>query len=422
MNKFTLLINSLLITGVMTAQETVVNLSAQSNYSQDVYLGFENSDANNFDVAIWELAFNRNGFRDLGTRINDGLGIEVYIMSVNPADYDAVSPNDINENTPRHYNSDTAWDVGAFDQVTDPNNPFWYGWGVYNPATHHVDGMVTFMLKYPDNTFKKFMIEDFMEGFTFKYATWNAASNTWINSQTGVVSNADNEGMYFNFFSLTNNQAVVASPNITAWDLVFQKYFTDVEGTMYPVFGALQNPNTSVAISTNPDATLSELTFFEEINTVGYDWKQFEGGSYTVNSDTYYYIKTGNDKLYRFRFLSFEGASTGDFSLAYEDVSERLSVSTFEFENMLNIYPNPITEGQVYINYDIDKADNLNVEVYTMNGQRILSKSFNTQYSGTTRLDLSGISAGIYIMKITSGKNSTTKKLVLKQISITNSF
>lgn len=414
MNKFTFFIAGLLVSGMALAQEQVVNLSHQPDYSQEIYFRFETETAHNFAVNTWELAFNRTGFFELGTRINDGLGIEVYEMSVTPADYDSVTPNDINENTPRLYNSDTAWDVGAFDQITDPNNPFWYGWGVYNPVTHHVDGMATFILKYPDNIFKKLMIEDFMNGFTFKYATWNAASNSWVNPQTGSVSNTDNEGKFFNFYNLSTNQEVQASPDISDWDLVFQRYVTDVEGTMYPVLGALQNPNASVAVSTNPDATLPELNFSEEINTVGYDWKQFENGSYTVNSDVYYYIKTANNKFYRFRFLSFEGAATGNFSLGYEDVSTRLAVSSFEFANSFKIYPNPVSEGMVFINYDSDKTENLNVEVYAMNGQRVLSKNVNATYSGTAQLDVSTLAAGIYMVKMTSGKNSTTKKLVLK--------
>lgn len=414
MNKFTYLLSALLISSTILAQETVVNLSHQAGYSQEVYFDFETGNSHNFDVNSWELAFNRTGFRELGTRINHGLGIEVFEVSINPSDYDSVTPADITDNTPQYYNSDTAWDVGAFDQRMDPNNPFWYGWGVYNPASHHIDGMATFILKYPDNTYKKFMIEDFMEGFTFKYATWDATSNTWVNPHTASVSNANNQGKFFNFYNLSTNQEVQASPDISDWDLVFQRYVTDVEGTMYPVLGALQNPNASVAVSTNPDADVSELTFLDEINTVGYDWKQFENGSYTVASDTYYYLKTGNGKLYRFRFLSFEGATTGNFSLAYEDVSERLAVSAFEFENTLKIYPNPVTEGMVFISYDVDKTDKLNVEIFTLNGQRMFSKSFNTSYSGTAQLDVSNLASGIYMVKMTSGKNSTTKKLVLK--------
>src|SRR5690606_3917592 len=146
----------------------------------------------------------------------------------------------------------------------------------------------------------------------------------------------------------------------------------------------------------------------EDINTVGYSWKQFQNGSYVVDSNTYYYIKTGSNKLYRFRFLSFEGAATGNFSLGYEDVSTRLAVSSFEFANSLKIYPNPVSEGMVFINYDSDKTENLNVEVYAMNGQRVLSKNVNAAYSGTAQLDVSTLAAGIYMVKMTSGKNTAT--------------
>src|SRR5690606_40554013 len=65
-----------------------------------------------------------------------------------------------------------------------------------------------------------------------------------------------------------------------AWDMVFRKYVTDVGGgMMYGVTGTLHNPNVTVAKneepSGNPDP--NNLTYSEEINTIGYDWKTFNG-------------------------------------------------------------------------------------------------------------------------------------------------
>src|SRR5699024_8348807 len=81
------------------AQETVVNLSMQPGYSQEVFFDFSSGDSENFDVSSWYIAFLRTGDFDFGERVNDGLGIEVYEVSDDPDDWDAVTPAAIDENT-----------------------------------------------------------------------------------------------------------------------------------------------------------------------------------------------------------------------------------------------------------------------------------------------------------------------------------
>lgn len=399
---------------ILVAQETVVELSHQPGYSQEVYFNFESGNNYNFDVSSWEIAFLRTGAFEFGERINDGAGIEVYEVSRNPGDYNTVTPGDISGDTPRFYNSDTTWSLGAFDQGGDPSNPMSFGWGIYNPANHHIEGVATFILKYPNGSFKKFMIQEFFSGYTFKYASWDAGSNAWVNEQNVVLPNTQNEGKLFNHYNFSTNQSVVASPDVNNWDLVFQKYTADLEGMMYPVQGALQNPNVTVAVSDNPNATLDELSFSDEINTVGYDWKSFNGQSYDVNSDTYYFLKRENGTVYRFHFLSFEGASTGNFSLGYANVTDQMSVDNFELAHGIKVYPNPATGREVNISFNEDAAEKVELAIYSMTGQKILQKDLVPMGNSIQTLDLSGLSSGVYLLNFVSGNHATTKRLILK--------
>lgn len=408
MKKINLLIGLFLGTTLASSQETTVNLSLASNYSQNVYFDFQSGEAANFDVASWDIAFLRTGAFEFAERINDGLGIEVYEASNNPNDYENINPADIN-NWNQLYNSDTQWDAGAFDFGSAG-----YGWGEYNAANHHVTGTIVYVLKYQDESFKKFMIEDFFNGYTFKYASWNASTSTWENEQTVNLPNSENPGKLFNFYSLTNNQSVVASPDLEYWDLVFQTYVTDL-GIMYPVLGALHNPNVKVAKAESTNVNdLDEADFKEEINTVGYDWKQFIGGVYEVDSDTYYFLKYENGEVFRFHFLSYEGAANGNFSLVYENVTDQMSIVNFDDKNTFSIYPNPIKDNTLNLLYESNQSERSVVAIYDLTGKQVFQKQLqNNGYSNHT-LNLNSLAKGVYILKFISGEYQTSKKIIVQ--------
>lgn len=408
MKKFNLLLGILIGVGSVSAQETTVSLSLEPGYSKNVYFDFETGQSESFDVASWDIAFMRTSAFLFAERINDGLGIEVYEASDNPDDYATINPANI-DNWIQLYNSDTLWEGGAFDYGSAS-----YGWGEYNSVTHHVTGTIVYVLKYADGNFKKFMIDDFYNGYTFKYANWNTTNSTWENPQTVVLPNSENQGKLFNFYSLTQNQSVVASPDLENWDLVFQTYTTDLE-IMYPVIGALQNPNVTVAKSTNTNVnSIDESEYKEEINTVGYDWKQFDGSGYIVDSDTYYFLKYNNGKVFRFHFISFDGSSTGNFELAYEDVTGQMSVLNFDEKNSLSIYPNPVKGKILNLLYESNEIQPAKVEIYDMTGKLVAQEQLQSNGYFNHKINLNHLSKGIYILKFNSGKYSDTKKIVIE--------
>lgn len=408
MKHFTLFFVMLMTASIATAQETEVDLSIDQDYSKELYFKFATNAFESFEADAWEIAFLRTSTFEFGERINTYSGIEVYEASNDPNDYDTVDPANIN-NWTRLYNSDTTWEEGAFDHGSAT-----YGWGEYNPTNHHITGQIVFVLKYSDDTFKKFMIEDYFGGYTFKYATWENASSSWINEQTVTLSNDTNPDKMFNHYNLSTNEAVVTSPDMTDWDLVFMKYETDLQEMMYPVVGALQHPEVSVAKNDYMDVeNMDELTFSTDINSVGYDWKELDGDfQYVVTPDTYYFLKDANESIYRFQFTSFEGASTGDFSLAYEDVTEILDVESFDENNTLSIYPNPSSNGLVNILFDTNQSE-VDISLYDISGKNIMTRKLNANGYNNIQLNVSHLSSGVYLLKYTSGDFMTTKKLIL---------
>lgn len=73
----------------------------------------------------------------------------------------------------------------------------------------------------------------------------------------------------------------------------------------------------------------------------------------------------------------------------------------------LNIYPNPVSGGKIYIT----SKSNLNkeVEIYDVLGKRILVASITAK-----ELNVSELTSGVYIIKIKEGEATATRKLIIK--------
>lgn len=401
--------------GMANAQTTTVNLSLQANYSDEVFYKFSTNTPQSNPVNNWDLAFLRTSAFAFATRINDGAGIEVYEASNTPSDWATIGNPTNNSAWPQLFNSDTTWVSGAFDKGSAD-----YGWGEYNTTNHHVEGTVIFVLKYADDSYKKFMIEDFSDEYTFKYADWNTTNSTWEADETYVLPNSTNPNNQFNYFSLVNDAEVSVEPVLTDWDIVFRKYITDLGGgTMYPVSGALHNSNVTVAenIEVGGNGDTSNLQYSTEINTVGHDWKTYDNsnGSYTVDSDKYFYLKYADGTIYRLHFLTFEGSATGNLSFEYEDVTGQMSSTVFDAENSFSVFPNPSTDKRVQVLYETNLGSETgSVSVFSLTGKKVFESKLQNNGFYNQTLDLSILSSGVYLLKFQAGEFSTTKKLILK--------
>lgn len=73
----------------------------------------------------------------------------------------------------------------------------------------------------------------------------------------------------------------------------------------------------------------------------------------------------------------------------------------------LSIYPNPVTNGKVYISTNLNLEKD--IEIYNVIGKPI-SK---TRLKGR-EMDVSMLAPGIYILKITENNKRATRKLIVK--------
>lgn len=415
--KLQLLYLLLLSFTVIQAQEITVNTSMGAGYADQVFYKISTETATTFAANSWDIAFLRESNLDQAIRVNGGIGIEVFEASNTPSDWNAIDIANESSWT-QLYNSDTEWNNGAFMKGSDNGAPFGFGWGHYNPVTHHITGSIIFVLKYADGTYRKLIIEDYFGSYTFKYSTWDGSA--WNADQTATVANSSNPNNKYNYYSLANNAEVIAEPATSDWDFVFTRYFTEIApNTQYLVTGVLHSDQVTVAqneevggMPTNP-----VLTYSDEINTIGYDWKSFTGTGYSVNSDRAFYVKYPDDTVYRVYFTTFSGSGSGDITFNQEDVTSLLSVSKVGNDVSFGVYPNPSLDKKVNLLYDVAKlSGNKNeVSIYTTAGQKVFETTLNNN-SGfyNKEIDLSSLDAGLYVLQFKSGDYIITKKVVLR--------
>lgn len=81
-----------------------------------------------------------------------------------------------------------------------------------------------------------------------------------------------------------------------------------------------------------------------------------------------------------------------------------LSTNDFALEG-LSIYPNPTSFDYVFIKTN----EKLNVEIFNVLGKKVSQKVVTTTDS---KMDISSLSEGIYLLRISNGKNQTSRKLI----------
>ncbi|MEX2349611.1 MAG: T9SS type A sorting domain-containing protein [Flavobacteriaceae bacterium] len=103
----------------------------------------------------------------------------------------------------------------------------------------------------------------------------------------------------------------------------------------------------------------------------------------------------------------------GSFALTEFDIfaDENLSSPSFGL-GQIAIYPNP-TQDFIHINANGINTD-FSIEIINMNGQRILTTNYSKETSETATLNISNLTTGMYFLKIISGNNQLTKKLIKK--------
>ena len=87
--------------------------------------------------------------------------------------------------------------------------------------------------------------------------------------------------------------------------------------------------------------------------------------------------------------------------------SEILSTNTATYESNINIYPNPANDHITIAFGNLDNVEDWNIKIINILGQEVLSQPMNTD-----KINVSELSKGVYIIRISDGVKQADKKFI----------
>jgi hypothetical protein len=386
-------------------------ISVQTGYTNQVYYSFENGEISNINNNDWEIAFDVSAFGS-SIRTNGQAGIELYTTPFDTTNWMSIDTAGLS-NWTLNLDSDKSWSQGAFNADYDMNNDLDLGWGLYSTITHHIIGNKTFILKYSDGSVKKIWIKLLASGeYKFSYSDLDNTNATETTIQKSTYS-----GKNFVYYSLSNDLLIDREPASDDWDILFTKYVTEyAPGFPYAVTGVLLNNGAEAyldeTVETNTAIFNSSAVFESDINTIGYNWKTFDMGSFTyvLDDSATYFIKTVEGDIWSMGFTGFDGSGTGNIEFTVEQI-ESANLDNNHFTS-ITTFPNPVS-NELHINSS--KKGEASVSLYNINGQEVDRQFF--EFNGTSLIyNVAKYNEGIYILTIQFENGAAiNEKIIIKK-------
>jgi hypothetical protein len=294
------------------------------SYPNDVYYNMRNGTKTTVSGTNWHLAFatrkvtsQTDVMRSVTVLANEGRGVSIYESTQSTATWNTFDTTGYTSWVNPH-NSDSTWDIGAFNANRSISNPFDFGWGSYNMQTHGVEGTKVYLVRIAVGatiTFKKLTITSLAldSAWTFTYANLDNTDST----THSIVKNAYPNKL-FAYHNLLNDSTHNREPN-GKWDVVFTRYgaySTQFGQTVFSTnTGVLSNAGVATSKVANlPTPAPIPGNYTLNITGIGTDWKINPGPgqpNFVVrDSLTYFTMGEGLEQT-KLIFTAFRGSSNG---------------------------------------------------------------------------------------------------------------
>lgn len=238
--------------------------------------------------------------------------------------------------------------------------------------------------------------------------TWtslSAGARCYYNNDSSTYVNT--YGALYNWFAVSDSRNIapigwhVATE--TEWMSLINLLIDSVAGGKLKEIGTThwQSPNTGATNESGftalPGGNRDRLDgTFIGIGAGGYWWSST---SASTTTSRYYHI------FYNHSFVD-NGDYYNNSGFSVRCVKDNgTGIKDINFQEKLNIYPNPAID-LVYIN--CAEKQNLKMQIYNVVGECVLQRELN---SGTNNIDISSLSKGIYIIKLTATNWTIQRKL-----------
>lgn len=417
------------------AQTTVRDtISLGPGYANQVYYNLVDGGTTSVDLQDWDLAFRVNGTFTAAIWTNEANGLKLYHV---PATAFTVSLDTANRASWTSLNNSTIdWDWGAFNVIRDTSNQFDFGWGLYDLAVHSLSGSETFVLEYPDLTFKKVTIVSLATAgniYTFKVANLDGTGET-----TYTIDKTNYPNRNFAYFDVKAGTELNLEPHVDFWNLLFSKALAPEivpgapnGGITYPAGTAYLSPENTVAVYQGADTSsddYSTLTFDDHFLSVGATYRERISspppGYWQAVDSTVFFIKDSvSGDVFKVVFEEFEGTGTGNIVLRRTcfgncQVADTTGSTTGIISNpaaeqlQVSLYPNP-TQNNATLIVSTSKSQTVNIIVTDLSGRAVINQTID-KTNGTNLVDLNiaELNNGVYLVLVIDGEQSLTQKLI----------
>ena len=268
-------------------------VNMESNYKYQVYVDLKTNTVvgQNLKTA-WDIAFEAS---PEGKHIRLNSSKAMYAYDTGETDFDAITDTS-------GFASGRSWDApsGNLDSTAIGE---WEGENhVYIIDRGYNENGVA-------QGFRKIVFQSVNEtSYQVKFAQLNGTGLTTLTIAKDDLYN-------FQFLSFTSSGVVMIEPPKADWDLVFTQYihvFYEPELTTYLVTGCLLNHSGTRSVydgatdfSAINFSKVPGYVFSDAINTIGYDWKEFNGTTYVVHAEKNYIIEDREGFYYKLHFIDF---------------------------------------------------------------------------------------------------------------------
>jgi hypothetical protein len=407
---------SILIAFSVKAQIIIDTVSTGPSYTKQIWYSLQNDEVGSQSKDNWDLGIELTGFNSSILVNTQKPGTAVYATPYTWTQWNTFDTTGYKGWMALH-NSDTMWDIGALNK-TGVYNTEDLGWGTYNNNTHIISGTRLFLLTLTGNKFIKLGVKSLANGvYTITYAYTDNSDSTAF-----TVTKADYSNRNFVYYAFDTKTIINREPDNKTWDLTFTRYiYNDYPaggGTFIQqiVTGILQNKGVKVAevrkTSIPNTNNYNGRAFTSRINEIGSDWKtyNFMSNTYSITDSLVYFVQDLDRNIWKLVMTGFSGSAAGNYMFTKQKLGN-LSITSFDADNHVYVYPNPLIPGQsVTLITELSSASRLFIT--DANG-KLIYENLNPEINGLGAIEIPHqFEKGVYFISIQSAEGNITKKLL----------
>jgi len=207
---------------------------------------------------------------------------------------------------------------------------------------------------------------------------------------------------YINNVGTLNPDNLLRLPKLHLEENTFMSYYVKAEDSQYL-------DHYSIVIYEEHDESTIDLGE-TVLNTIMVIDKVVQGTSYvqeTIDLSEF----AGKDVYIGFRHHNDED----NYWMYIDDIyvySMELGLEESEIQNSMGIYPNPVNQG-CYITFLVNQRQDVKIDIVNIQGQLMMGRTINTVGSDIQYFDLSSLTSGVYLVKVSSHNERAYKRLVV---------